>query len=154
MYRKRGLSPLVLAGYFLVFSDLNTPPNRLFYPLHGYKPPMQYTNPVRKRYAALPRVFRRPSGKSESERRGERGRGERGKSEERAPEPAFLLSAPLFVSFSWQDGYTPLLIAAHEGKLEAVRLLMERGADVAAKDWVSMNGPSRARWWGETKPSL
>ena len=37
----------------------------------------------------------------------------------------------------YQDGYTPLIHAAEEGHLAVVEYLLEKGADMEAKDGVS-----------------
>ena len=42
-------------------------------------------------------------------------------------------SAPLPPLLPLKDGYTPLHLAAMEGHLESVRLLLDRGADKEAK---------------------
>ena len=39
-----------------------------------------------------------------------------------------------------QDGYTALILAAWLGHVEAVALLLDRGADLEAKDNVSASG--------------
>ena len=39
-----------------------------------------------------------------------------------------------------QNGYTALLWAAYSGKVEAMALLLDRGADLEAKDNVSASG--------------
>jgi ankyrin repeat protein len=44
----------------------------------------------------------------------------------------------LTVSVVRQDGWTPLCIASQEGHLEIVRALLAKGADVEAKNKVSV----------------
>ena len=55
-----------------------------------------------------------------------------------------------------QMGKTPLHAAAHQGRLEVARLLLEAGADVTAKDMVSgrsvgdgARGIRKRRYFGE-----
>ena len=38
--------------------------------------------------------------------------------------------------FVYQDGWTSLMLTANAGKVEVVELLLDRGADISAKDKV------------------